>query len=101
MLQDLSRRALLGAAAAAATMIVTGANAGAIPKTAVTYQDNPKDGHQCSGCKLFVAGRERGRAGHLQVRGGRNQPQGLVQVVRRQGGAERNRLLRAPSAEPI
>jgi hypothetical protein len=57
MPNDLSRRALLGAAAAAATaLIVVPANAGAIPKTAVTYQDSPKDGHQCSGCKLFIPG---------------------------------------------
>ena len=56
--QDLSRRAVLSAvAAAASTLIVAGpASAGAIPKTAVTYQDEPKDGHQCSGCKLFIPG---------------------------------------------
>ena len=30
--------------------------AGVIPKTAVGYQNEPKDGHQCSGCKLFIPG---------------------------------------------
>jgi hypothetical protein len=56
--QDLSRRALLSAAAvAASTLIVsTPASAAAIPKTAVSYQETPKDGHQCSGCKLFIPG---------------------------------------------
>jgi hypothetical protein len=56
--QDLSRRAVLSAvAAAASTLVVAGpASAGSIPKTAVTYQETPKDGKQCSGCKLFIPG---------------------------------------------
>ena len=57
MPNDLSRRALLTAAAAAATTLIAApASAGSIPKTAVTYQETPKDGHQCSGCKLFIPG---------------------------------------------
>jgi hypothetical protein len=55
--KDPSRRALLGIAAAAATSLIAApASAGSIPKTAVTYQESPKDGHQCSGCKLFIPG---------------------------------------------
>lgn len=56
--QDLSRRALLTAAAVAASALalVDGARAGAIPQKAVKYQDMPNDGHQCSGCKLFIPG---------------------------------------------
>jgi High potential iron-sulfur protein len=56
--QDLTRRALLTAAAGAASAlaIVNGARAGSIPQKSVKYQDMPKDGHQCSGCKLFIPG---------------------------------------------
>jgi hypothetical protein len=56
--QDLSRRALLTAAAAAASTLVvaTGASAGSIPQKAVKYQSTPNNGHQCSGCKLFIPG---------------------------------------------
>ena len=54
---DMSRRALLGAAAAAAsTLLVAKAEAGNIPQKAVKYQDSPNNGHQCSGCKLFEPG---------------------------------------------
>ena len=56
--KDLSRRALLSAAAAAGVSVVVGseAQAGSIPQAAVHYQEAPKDGHHCSLCKLFIPG---------------------------------------------
>ncbi len=56
--KDLSRRALLTAAATAGVSAVVGsqARAGSIPQAAVHYQESPKDGHHCSLCKLFVPG---------------------------------------------
>ena len=53
---SLSRRTILLAAAGAAPLLVlssTGANAAKLSKTAVSYQDSPKDGKQCDGCALF------------------------------------------------
>jgi hypothetical protein len=54
----LSRRALLTAAAVAASALVIGdgARAGTIAQKSVKYQNTPNDGHQCSGCKLFIPG---------------------------------------------
>ncbi len=79
--QQLSRRALLGAAAAAAsTLVVAPASAGAIPKTAVTYQDSPKDGHQCSGCKLFVPGADEKAAGTCKSVAGEIKPEGWCKL---------------------
>ena len=56
--KDLSRRSLLSAAAAVGASLVVGseAHAGSIPPAAVHYQEQPKDGHHCSLCKLFVPG---------------------------------------------
>ena len=54
----LSRRTVLIAAAGAApilAMSATGAKAAKLSQTAAKYQDSPKDGKQCDGCKLFVA----------------------------------------------
>ena len=55
-----SRRALLraGLGAAAAAAALRGANAQSPPKLAknvVMYQDQPKDGHECSQCANFIA----------------------------------------------
>jgi hypothetical protein len=51
-----SRRTLLLAAAAAAPALALGrAEAAGLPQTAVSYQESPKDGKDCKGCKLFVA----------------------------------------------
>jgi hypothetical protein len=56
MSSSVSRRSVLIAAASAAPLLVMGrAEAGAMPPSAVAYQDSPKDGKQCDGCKLFVA----------------------------------------------
>jgi len=79
---DLSRRAVLSAvAAAASTLIVAGpASAGAIPKTAVTYQETPKDGHQCSGCKLFIPGASEDANGTCKSVQGEINPKGWCKL---------------------
>ena len=78
---SVSRRALLGAAAAAAsTLIVAPASAGSIPKTGVAYQDSPKDGHQCSGCKLFVPGASADAAGTCKSVAGEINPKGWCKL---------------------
>lgn len=54
--KNVSRRAVLVAAAGAAPLLVMGAaKASQLPQTAVSYQTSPKDGKKCSDCKLFVA----------------------------------------------
>ena len=53
-----SCRTVLIAAAGAAPVLAlaaTGAQAAKLAQSAVKYQDSPKDGKQCDGCKLFVA----------------------------------------------
>lgn len=53
--QKVTRRTVLAAAMAAApALMISQARAG-LPQTAVSYQTSPKDGKQCSECKLFVA----------------------------------------------
>ena len=50
-----SRRTVLIAAAGLAPLLAAGtAEAGGLPQSAVGYQATPKDGKQCSDCKLFV-----------------------------------------------
>jgi hypothetical protein len=53
----LSRRTVLIAAAGATPLLaLMGGSAEAkMAQSAVKYQDSPKDGKQCDGCKLFVA----------------------------------------------
>ncbi len=55
--QFVSRRAVLVAAAGAASVLAltSGSAEAKIAQTGVRYQDLPKDGKQCDGCKLFVA----------------------------------------------
>lgn len=53
-----SRRTVLIAAAGAAPLLAlgaTGAKAAKLAQAAVKYQTEPKDGHQCDGCNLFIA----------------------------------------------
>jgi hypothetical protein len=52
-----SRRTVLIAAAGAAPLLalMSGAAEAKMAQTAVRYQDSPKDGKQCDGCKLFIA----------------------------------------------
>ena len=55
-LQPVSRRMVLIAAAATSLLGPISDSAEAkIAQTGVRYQDSPKDGKQCDGCKLFVA----------------------------------------------
>jgi High potential iron-sulfur protein len=51
-----SRRTVLIAAAGAAPLLapMSGSAEAKMAQTAVRYQDSPKDGKQCDGCKLFV-----------------------------------------------
>jgi high potential iron-sulfur protein len=55
--KEISRRTvLLGAAAAAPALMLTTSGAEAkMAQTAVKYQTDPKDGHQCDGCNFWVA----------------------------------------------
>ena len=83
MNSDLSRRSLLTAAAAAASALVltTQADAaGAIPQTAVGYQKEPKDGHQCSQCKLFIPGADANAAGQCKSVAGEILPNGWCKL---------------------
>lgn len=50
-----SRRTVLIAAAAAPALALRQAEAATLSKTAVAYQDTPKDGKRCDGCNIFVA----------------------------------------------
>ena len=51
----MSRRTVLIAAAAAGPALALGrAQAAALPKSAVAYQDTPKDGKDCKGCNPFI-----------------------------------------------
>jgi High potential iron-sulfur protein len=51
-----SRRTILLAASAAPLIALTASEAEAkLAMTAVKYQTDPKDGHQCDGCNFFVA----------------------------------------------
>jgi hypothetical protein len=53
--KSVSRRTVLIAAAGVAPLLAMGsAKAAGLPPAAVSYQPTPKDGHQCSECKLFV-----------------------------------------------
>jgi hypothetical protein len=83
MNSDLSRRSLLTAAAAAASALVVSSRAdaaGAIPKTAVGYQNEPKDGHQCSGCKLFIPGADAAANGMCKSVAGEILPNGWCKL---------------------
>jgi hypothetical protein len=52
-----SRRTVLFAAAGAAPLLAltSGEAQAKLAQTAVRYQTDPKDGHQCDGCNFFVA----------------------------------------------
>ena len=51
-----AQKILIAAAAAAAPLLAVGrAEAAGLPKTAVGYQEEPKDGKMCSECNFFVA----------------------------------------------
>jgi hypothetical protein len=53
---NVSRRTvLLGAAGAAPLLAISGEAQAKLAQSAVKYQADPKDGHQCDGCNFFVA----------------------------------------------
>jgi hypothetical protein len=52
---SVSRRTVLIAVAAAPALALVRAEAASLPQSAVAYQDSPKDGKDCKGCKLFIA----------------------------------------------
>ena len=55
-MQPLNRRAVLIAAGATSLLGLMSDSADAkIAQTGVRYQDSPKDGKRCDGCKLFIA----------------------------------------------
>ena len=54
-LQPVSRRMVLIAAGPLLLGLMSGSAEAKMAQTAVRYQDLPKDGKQCDGCKLFVA----------------------------------------------
>ncbi len=53
--KTVTRRTLLIAAAGAPIFAAGLARAAGLPPTAVSYQDTPKDGKQCSDCNFFIA----------------------------------------------
>ncbi len=55
--KSVNRRTVLIAAACAAPALAltTGAAQAKMAQTAVRYQADPKDGHQCDGCAFFIA----------------------------------------------
>ena len=56
-LQPISRRTVVIAVVGAAPLLalMSGSAEAKMAQTAVRYQDSPKDGKRCDGCKLFVA----------------------------------------------
>jgi hypothetical protein len=55
-LQPASRRAVLIAVGATSLLgLMSGSADAKMAQTAMRYQDSPKDGKQCDGCKLFIA----------------------------------------------
>lgn len=80
-----SRRGLLKKAAgltglAALTMVAGRAEAAGMSKSASKYQDNPKDGHQCDGCALYIPGSSPTAMGKCKVVDGSISPKGWCQL---------------------
>lgn len=76
--QKISRKQILAGLImlpAFAAVATTAASAGS-PKSAVQYQDKPKDGHACSGCKFFKAGKTAKANGTCSVVSGSISPNG-------------------------
>ncbi len=70
-LHPVNRRMVLIAAGATSLLGLMSDSAGAkMAETAVRYQDSPKDGKQCDGCKLFIAPNEcKSVAGDISPKG--------------------------------
>jgi hypothetical protein len=87
ILSDLSRKSVLinlltlPLAAAAAVATVSEASAAAkTPQNAVQYQSTPKGNAKCSGCKLFLPGKDPKAKGQCQVVAGNISPNGWCVV---------------------
>lgn len=82
-----SRRGLLKKAAGISAGIAVagiaatqGARAGGMAKSAVAYQDTPKDGHQCDGCALYIPASSPGKDGRCKAVAGPIAPKGWCQL---------------------
>lgn len=77
--QKISRKQILAGLImlpAFAAVASTGARAAGSPKSAVKYQDKPKDGHDCKGCKFFKPGKTAKANGTCSVVTGSISPNG-------------------------
>ncbi|CAG4911736.1 unnamed protein product [Acidocella sp. C78] len=81
------RRALLRKAAgisagiAVAGIVATqAAEAAGMAKSAVKYQDMPKDGHQCDGCALYIPASTAGKDGRCKAVAGAISPKGWCEL---------------------
>ncbi len=81
------RRALLKTAAGiSAGIAVAGiaatqtAEAAGMAKSAVKYQDKPKDGHQCDGCALYIPASSSGKDGRCKAVAGSISPKGWCEL---------------------
>jgi hypothetical protein len=82
-MQDISRRELFAAAAAAGAALVApeAANAGAFPPNVVQYKTTAGDaGHQCRSCKLFVPNASAAAAGSCKSVSGEISPDGWCKL---------------------
>jgi hypothetical protein len=81
-----SRRSLLKKAAgltglaAAATLSTPAAHAAGMSKASVKYQDQPKDGHQCDGCALWIPGPSPTADGKCKGVSGKISPKGWCTI---------------------
>lgn len=81
------RRALLKKAAGlSAGIAVAGfaatqsAHAAGMAKSAVKYQDKPKDGHRCDGCALYIPASTAGQDGRCKAVAGKIAPSGWCEL---------------------
>lgn len=73
----LKKAAGLSAGIAAAGFAATQpAQAAGMAKSAVNYQDTPKDGHQCDGCALYIPASSPGKDGRCKAVAGKIAPKG-------------------------
>ena len=82
-MQDISRREVFAAVAAAGAALVApeAANAGAFPPNVVRYQTAAGEaGRQCRGCKLFVPGASADAAGACKSVSGEINPSGWCKL---------------------
>jgi len=73
--RDMLKRVALVAAGLAAIPVVARAG-GTVPKAAMQYQDQPKNGQDCSSCMQFIPGKSAGAMGECKVVAGPISPKG-------------------------